>query len=393
MANHLNIAPMSEFPNFEYSNKQVLRAGEALAGDLVWNDDTAEGIRQVFRIANNWRDSHALPMRRMRQDLIGLIRRHRVPGLTAARLKRMQSIRKKLRRLSVNLNQVQDLAGCRAILPQISDVDAVVSALRNASRHTLHNESDYVRKPKPDGYRSHHLVFKFNGVREEEAFNGRRIEIQIRTRLQHSWATAVEAVGLFFREDMKGGQGNSDWLRLFYLMSAEFALAEGCDLHTSESDRKARVQEVVALDKRLKAAKTLENLSTAVKFTDEYILDTRNKPEYYLIKYNNADSTVTVEPYRGALNGTSSYDNAEASDNATGKSTTNAVLVEVDKLENLKEAYPNYFGDVQLFKTNLISITRGDTAQEYTLPPQHRTAPRPRERPDLTWFTKRKRWK
>ena len=53
----------------------------------------------------------------------------------------------------------------------------------------------------------------------------------------------------------------------------------------------------------------------------------------------------------------------------------NIVLVEVDKVENLKAAYPNYFGDVQLFLRNLRLIARGKEAREYTLPPQETVRP------------------
>jgi hypothetical protein len=53
-----------DFPRFEYSNKQVLRAGEALRQNLIWKNENAEAILQAFRVANNWRDSHAYPMRR-----------------------------------------------------------------------------------------------------------------------------------------------------------------------------------------------------------------------------------------------------------------------------------------------------------------------------------------
>jgi hypothetical protein len=49
-----------EFPRLEYTMGDVRRAGEALATDLIWTDETAETIRQVFRIANNWRDSKIL---------------------------------------------------------------------------------------------------------------------------------------------------------------------------------------------------------------------------------------------------------------------------------------------------------------------------------------------
>jgi hypothetical protein len=49
-----------EFPHLEYTMRDVRRAGEALATDLIWTDETAETIRQVFRTANNWRDSKIL---------------------------------------------------------------------------------------------------------------------------------------------------------------------------------------------------------------------------------------------------------------------------------------------------------------------------------------------
>jgi len=64
-----------DFPRFDYGNKQVLRAGEALGQNLVWTSESAETIREAFRIANNWRDSHAYPMWRMRQMLLSEIRK------------------------------------------------------------------------------------------------------------------------------------------------------------------------------------------------------------------------------------------------------------------------------------------------------------------------------
>lgn len=375
---------VTDFPQFRYSMGEVRRAGKALKGDIIWTEDGADDIKEIFRIANNWRDSHAYPMRRLRSELSGQIRRLKGSGITVARLKRMHSIRKKLRAISANLNHIQDLGGCRAILPTIRDAKLLINACRENLRHDRHKENDYINHPKPDGYRCHHIVFKFVGTEEATVFDGRRVEIQIRTRLQHSWATAVEAVGLFRNEDIKGGGGNPEWRRLFELMSSEFAIAECCPELPSAPTRAERIAEIKELDRRLKAANLLENLSQAFRYLDSYLSESS---KYFLIKYNNIDATVDVVGYSTPISGTKSFNEAE---NNGGQ--INSVLVEADKIETLKEAYPNYFGDVQLFKSNLKSITRGKGAKEYTMPPQATVPPSPKEAPDTSWFRRHKRW-
>src|SRR2546430_1138461 len=100
--------------------------------------------------------------------------------------------------------------------------------MRRVPRHILHREDPYIDKPKGNGYRCHHMVYRYRGNDEDSVFDERRIEIQSRTWLQHSWATAVEAVGAYRMENMKAGEGSPESLRLFALMSAEFAVAEKC---------------------------------------------------------------------------------------------------------------------------------------------------------------------
>lgn len=46
--------------------------------------------------------------------------------------------------------------------------------------------------------------------------------MQIRTAIQHSWATAVEMVGLFRKESLKSGLVDIKWLRFFELVSELF---------------------------------------------------------------------------------------------------------------------------------------------------------------------------
>lgn len=103
---------MADFVKPEHSKSEVVSAGKALAGPIAYGPDAY----QVFGIAHNWRAAFAFPMHAIRQDLRGKVRRGGGTGLTAARLKRMASIRRKLKSSQVSLYQMQDIAGCRAIL-------------------------------------------------------------------------------------------------------------------------------------------------------------------------------------------------------------------------------------------------------------------------------------
>jgi ppGpp synthetase/RelA/SpoT-type nucleotidyltranferase len=127
------------------------------------------------------------------------------------------------------------------------------------SAHGLRGDRSYIETPKPGGYRSHHFVLEFLGSSQDEAiYNGLRIELQIRTRLQHAWATAVEAVGLVRNEDLKAGEGDADWLRLFELMASEIAHLERCPLVPGTPEHvAARTREIKVLDKKLGAASML----------------------------------------------------------------------------------------------------------------------------------------
>lgn len=323
------------------------------------------------------------------------MRRHGIEGITAARLKRMQAIRRKLRRVKLNLNQLQDLGGCRVILPSINDVRRLTATFKETTRHEFRGkDDDYIENPKPDGYRSHHLKLVYRAKDGAEMHDGRRIEVQIRTRLQHSWATAVEAVGLFRGEDLKANRGSEEWLRLFRLMSAEFAETERCPVRDEMPGASERRREIRGLNLALGALETLDGISHAVNWTELYVTSSsRNWPTHYLISFDTQAKTVDVKPYTQASYAVQGYDHAEDRDNQADSEDTNVVLVEVDKLENLKEAYPNYFGDVQLFWAQLKALSLGKAAFEYTVPPQATVASRPRENPDLAWLRRRTyRW-
>ena len=374
----------------------VRRAGEVIGGDMTWLPETEDRIREAFAVANHWRDSHDVPMRSIHATLRAHIRLRELDGFTAARLKRMNAIRGKLRRLSsrdrpLSLDRFQDLGGCRAIMATMEDADALVATLKSRCRHELWAEDDYIRNARTTGYRSHHLKYEFRGRGEKATYDGRRVEVQVRTSLQHSWATAVEAIGLYRGEELKSGKGSPEWLRLFALMSAEFAEFEGCETARGIPGRASRLREIRDLDGHLNATQALENMSTALSYVEDAVRS-QSRPDYFLIVYDNEAKTVKVTPQFRMRFAFQNYENAERADNMSGQDTSNVVLVEGLKMDELTKAYPNYFGDTQLFKQHLKSLVGGGVVQTYKVALQPRAAPQPRERPDPSWIGRRGLW-
>lgn len=387
---------MADHPVFEHSMGDVRRAGEVIARDLSWTPESEEQIRQAFTVANRWREHHEFPMRSMRGSLRAHIYHRRLNGFAVSRLKRMNAIRRKLNRMDekekpLGLNQLQDLGGCRAIMNTMEDVEGLARAVRERFQHVRRGEDDYIRNPKDDGYRCHHLKYGYKGKGPAAVHDGRRIELQIRTVLQHSWATAVEAIGLFRGEELKSGKGSPEWLRLFQLMSAEFAEAERCDPPAGLGSREQRIRELKDLNRALGASTTLDNLSHAVHWAVDAVAP-QSRPTYYLLRYDNETREVTVLALFEARSAIESYGSAETQDNLSGLDTANIVLIEADKMDNLTKAYPNYFGDVQLFKMQLHELVNGRAVSEFKVTLQQRTIPKPREKPNPNWLGRRGRW-
>ena len=67
-------------------------------------------------------------------------------------------------------------------------------------------------------------MYKYRG--EKEQYKDFFVELQIRSKIQHAWATAVEIVDTFTKQALKASHGHKDWMDFFRYTSAEFALME-----------------------------------------------------------------------------------------------------------------------------------------------------------------------
>lgn len=132
------------------------------------------------------------------------------------RLKRVTTILDKLQREStLQLANMQDVGGCRAVLDSVAE-------LRRVQRRIIKNRppvkvSDYIEEPRGSGYRGVHVIV---------LYDGKMIEIQLRTNAMHEWAITVEKLGGRLRKDLKSGEGPASVLALLEAISEAMALEE-----------------------------------------------------------------------------------------------------------------------------------------------------------------------
>ncbi|OZU89484.1 GTP pyrophosphokinase [Virgibacillus indicus] len=111
-----------------------------------------------------------------------------------SRIKSPESILKKVHRknLEISLDSIRknihDIVGIRIVCSFISDIYRVSKMIQNQKDIKLIECKDYIKNPKPNGYKSLHLILSipvFMSDREEEVF----VEIQIRTVAMDFWAS------------------------------------------------------------------------------------------------------------------------------------------------------------------------------------------------------------
>jgi ppGpp synthetase/RelA/SpoT-type nucleotidyltranferase len=115
---------------------------------------------------------------------------------TGRSAKSTKSVIEKLRRESVRLSQVQDIAGCRVIVEDIAEQDLVVESLI----HDFAVATVQDRRVSPShGYRAVHVIVELAG---------KLVEIQIRTSLQQRWAEMSEKLADIWGAEIKYGGGH-----------------------------------------------------------------------------------------------------------------------------------------------------------------------------------------
>lgn len=349
---------MASYATPEYTRTQVDKAGN------VWVSPTTSDVDWVWAldVINNWRASHIFPLNNIQTNLRYKVKSIQSDVLVAQRIKRLESIGAKLSRgqtSTLNLSQMQDIGGCRAVLKSSKNVAKLIDLYRESRfNHILRGEKDYISTPKEDGYRGYHLIYQYQSrPGQNEDFDKLRIEIQIRTVVQHVWATAVEAVGAFTQQALKSAEGSQEWLRLFALMSSAIAASEGgASVPSAPSSAKELIDELRDVATRLDAVRLLR----AYRATLDYVGQLKEKSsKYFLVHFDRQENKVWVRGF--AANASQPANLAYTQLESNKKTGDNIVLVSVDSIRALRRAYPNYFLDTEQFANLLDGFLKEGT--------------------------------
>lgn len=255
--------------------------------------------------------------------------------IVVTRLKRMESIIDKLRRPnSSKLSRIDDIAGIRIIVnnfTEIYEISELLEKLLISNNCQLKYNKDYIEFSKKDGYRSLHKIFTFSYENKNLNF-----EIQIRTKLQHLWSTAVEIYDLIEYKNLKSGSFNKlkTWEGLFF---------KRCSKVIENFEKNNLVYSKKMIDKIFKFKKYIkifEKLKTIKSIKNIHLLE----------GYKDGDSLLLIiDIEKGSIN----FLDEEPENLVTyynileqeSKKNIKLLLLTIKNIKKLQSAYSNYFLD------------------------------------------------
>ena len=175
---------------------------------------SSEQIDSLFQNARNFSDilmMYQCAIREVRikfeilNDDLALHNNRNPIEMIKSRVKKPQSILEKLKRRGLELSipsvleNLNDVAGIRVICSFVDDIYKVAEMFTRQDDVTLLQVKDYIKNPKPNGYKSYHMIVSVPVFLSDNMINT-KVEIQIRTIAMDFWASLEH--GMKYKKDM-----------------------------------------------------------------------------------------------------------------------------------------------------------------------------------------------
>ncbi len=324
------------------SKTKIDKAGRALSKD---SETDVERYISYVEAFDNYRKQHLQPLSKTTIELQKWLSSFDKDYLIAQRLKRKPQILRKLKRFSVRLSQLQDIGGARIVVDQNSDVNEILAHLRSQFKSNkeikIIRETDYRDRGRDDsGYRAFHLILEREGC---------KVELQIRSKIQHYWAETIERTSVVYGHYIKELEGDPVVIEYFKTLSDLF--------YEIESGRKPDGGLRTKLESlRLESEKIIESVDTknlVSSFVNEGIIkdlirkeksSRTNGIQNWIIVFSWESGQfvtwelVTNDP-EGAISRYVEFEEIFKSENGY-----EVVLVGSSQVKTLRQTHSHYFG-------------------------------------------------
>lgn len=318
-------------------------------GNSIKNNSLSQDDLSIF---SEWRSSHAI----LTRELAKTLKRKSIKNsIISRRLKRQPSIFAKLTRYpGMQLQRMQDIGGVRIILKNQKEVYKLSEELiklygsnKKAMFELKKPIDDYIANPKEyDGYRSIHHVYSYSGSSKQKEFlKGMFIELQIRTKIQHIWATTLEIFDIKNKSTLKIGGGNEEHREFFKLCSLILSFI---DKTTTEKEKENfNLEEVHSrlfeLNNKYKILGLLSGLSVSINHIDK-----KNKNDFFILELDYSKSSLKITIPNSEEEAKYYYAGREQ-DIRINNEPKEVVMVSGENMKAIEKAYPNYFLDARKF--------------------------------------------
>ncbi len=269
----------------------------------------------------------------------------------------------------MELHKMQDIAGIRIVCKNLDTVYKVKKVLEVEQKNTKNKiirTKCYIQEARNTGYRGIHMIYSYSNP--DNKLNKYLTELQIRTNRQHAWAMAVELASFILKEDLKSGKGNKDWLNFFKKISDLFYSKDT----GSEIDKKT-LTEAKKLYDALNVSLVLRSCINAITHSSNELKinkDIHSVLIYMTIKDKKSQTRLAGYSKSQYIQAVSEYGKIETDIiNNKNKNNEHVVLVRVgtavfkdeDLQNNIKNAFPSFFTDADIFIKEVDNVLKNNT--------------------------------
>lgn len=300
---------------------------------------TSEDVQQLHELRMEYRDFLYATFKVLSDEADAIDSK----AICTYRIKRVESIISKLRRYSTtSLVTMEDLAGCRCILSSRQSIPRLVESIKR--RLIVTRERDYIKDTPDTGYKSYHLTI------QDPTKSKLKLEIQLRSRVHHNWATLVEITDQVLGTKIKENHDTPDLMEFHRIFSKN-------ETEITVADKKRLLEIADKYDYVSKIGQLFIKNNQRIRSLYDEINSTTDT--FFLVETDNRQLTLFAH-FHGFQEAEEAYIRRYAELSNNRNSSANLLLFHAQQpdFDTISMAYSNYFLTYNELFYRLISYQR-----------------------------------